>query len=128
MHCSKCGYFQPDNLEGNFCPRCGAPMKKDGFSSDSVTTETSCGSGAGYGQGSAGGSVIAGPHPVDKVLYIIIAFFLGGFGIQEFYSGHVAVGIVCLLLCWTGIPVFWAWIRIIMAILKPSDSSGRITV
>ena len=124
MHCSKCGYVQPDGIEGNFCPRCGAPMKKDGFG-----TRTAEGSAQGQSQNQrVGGAIIAGPHPVDKVLYIIIAFFLGGFGIQEFYSGHVAAGIVCLLLCWTGIPVFWAWIRIIMAILKPSDSSGKITL
>ena len=99
-------------------------MKKDGFG-----TRTAEGSAQGQSQNQrAGGAIIAGPHPVDKVLYIIIAFFLGGFGIQESSSERLAGGVGSPLLWWTRNPVYWAWIRIIMAILKPSDSSGKITL
>ena len=43
---------------------------------------------------------MANVHPVNKIVYIIIAFFLGGLGIQEFYAGHTGLGILCLLFCY----------------------------
>ena len=99
-------------------------MKKDGFG-----TRTAEGSAQGQSQNQrAGGAIIAGPHPADKVLYTIIAFFLGGLGIQEFYAGHTGLGILCLLFRWTGLPAIFALVRIIMAICARSDVNGNIVI
>ncbi len=68
------------------------------------------------------------PHRVNKIAYIILAFFLGGFGIHKFYSGHAMAGIIYLLLCWTFISGFLAIIDIILALLKTSDKDGNIVV
>ena len=150
MHCTICGYFQPDNLQGGFCPRCGAPMQKDGFSSDSVSRDSASrgpqrqGGGSGsfsfdenayrnnaqgsYGQGGYGQGPVYAGRPVNKVIYILIAFFLGGFGVQEFYAGRTGLGILCALFCWTFIPALWAWVRIFMALFRPADGNGMIVM
>ena len=71
---------------------------------------------------------MANVHPVNKIVYIIIAFFLGGLGIQEFHAGHTGLGILCLLFCWTGLPAIFALVRIIMAICARSDVNGNIVI
>ncbi|HDJ6750944.1 TPA: TM2 domain-containing protein, partial [Staphylococcus aureus] len=41
---------------------------------------------------------------VNKVIYILLALFLGSFGIHKFYAGKNMQGILHLIFCWTGIP------------------------
>ena len=41
---------------------------------------------------------------VNKLAYVLLAFFVGSFGIHKFYAGKTGMGIVYLLFCWTGIP------------------------
>ena len=53
---------------------------------------------------------MANVHPVNKIVYIIIAFFLGGLGIQD------------------GLPALFALVRIIMAIFARSDANGNIVI
>ena len=38
---------------------------------------------------------------VNKVIYIILAVFLGGFGVHKFYAGKMMSGLLHLLFCWT---------------------------
>ena len=80
---------------------------------------------------------IPGPHDaytpdgrklVNKVAYVLLAFFLGGFGIHNFYAGKVALGVVYLLFCWTLIPSIAAFVQAIVAICKTSDPYGRIAI
>ena len=40
----------------------------------------------------------------NKTVAILLAFFLGGIGVHKFYLGNAMLGVVYLLLCWTGIP------------------------
>jgi TM2 domain-containing membrane protein YozV len=40
----------------------------------------------------------------DEVVGVLLAFFLGCFGIHHFYLGRVGLGVLYLLFCWTGIP------------------------
>lgn len=61
---------------------------------------------------------------VNKVIYCVLAFFLGGFGVHKFYAGKIGMGIIYLLLSWTCIPGFIAFIEFILALFKPSDSQG----
>ena len=65
---------------------------------------------------------------VDKVVYCLLAFFLGGIGIHKFYVGKTSSGILYLLFCWTGIPALIAFIEFIVVICKPADADGNILV
>jgi TM2 domain-containing membrane protein YozV len=40
----------------------------------------------------------------DEVVGVLLAFFLGGFGIHHFYLGRTGLGILYCCLCWTPIP------------------------
>jgi len=40
----------------------------------------------------------------NRVATILLALFLGGFGIHQFYLGNTGRGILYLLFCWTLIP------------------------
>ncbi|MFN5514488.1 MAG: TM2 domain-containing protein [Cyanobacteriota bacterium] len=41
----------------------------------------------------------------NKLVAILLALFVGGFGIHKFYLGNNFAGILYLLFCWTGIPL-----------------------
>jgi TM2 domain-containing membrane protein YozV len=40
----------------------------------------------------------------DEVVGVLLAIFLGCFGIHHFYVGRVGLGILYCCFCWTGIP------------------------
>ncbi|WP_238143163.1 TM2 domain-containing protein [Streptococcus suis] len=67
-------------------------------------------------------------YSCDKWTYIALAFFLGGFGLQYFYSGQKKNGKLCLLFCWTGIPIIVGMFVAITALFKKSDTNGNITI
>lgn len=66
--------------------------------------------------------------PVSKVAYVLLAFFLGGLGIHNFYAGKTGLGVVYLLFCWTFIPAIAALVQAIIALCKTSDANGQIFV
>ena len=41
---------------------------------------------------------------------LLLAFFLGGFGVHKFYQGKLREGLLYLLFCWTLVPVVFALI------------------
>lgn len=65
---------------------------------------------------------------VNKLVYVLLAFFVGSFGIHKFYAGKTFLGVIYLLFCWTGIPSIISLIEAIIALFKPADAYGRITV
>ena len=65
---------------------------------------------------------------VSKVAYVLIAFFLGGLGIHNFYAGKIGLGILYIVFCWTFIPAIAAFVQAIIAICKTSDAYGRIAI
>lgn len=69
-----------------------------------------------------------GKKAVNKVVYCILAFFLGGIGIHKFYAGKIGTGILYMLFCWTFIPSFIAFIEFIIGLCQKSDSNGNILV
>lgn len=65
---------------------------------------------------------------VNKVVYCLLAFFLGGIGIHKFYAGKTGSGILYFLFCWTFIPGFIAFIEFIVALCRKTDANGNILV
>ena len=65
---------------------------------------------------------------VSKVTYVLLALFLGGLGIHNFYAGKTGLGILYLIFCWTFIPAIAAFIQAIIALCKTADANGQIIV
>ena len=65
---------------------------------------------------------------VNKVIYCVLCFFLGGIGIHKFYAGKTGTGILYLVFCWTGIPAIIAFIEFIIALCKHADNKGNIMI
>ena len=63
---------------------------------------------------------------VNKIVYALLAFFLGTFGAQEFYAGNTRAAVLSLLFCWTGIPTIYGIYKFIIAVSKPADENGYI--
>lgn len=40
----------------------------------------------------------------DTTIYVMLALFLGGFGVHHFYLGRTTPGVLHLVFCWTFIP------------------------
>lgn len=57
------------------------------------------------------GAVQAGAGERDRVLAVVLALLVGGFGIHKFYLGRVFWGILYLLFCWTFVPALVAFIE-----------------
>lgn len=47
----------------------------------------------------------------DEVVGVLLAIFLGGFGIHHFYLGRTGWGIFYCCFCWTPIPWILGWIE-----------------
>lgn len=70
------------------------------------------------------------PEQERKHSYIttlLLAFFLGGFGIHRFYTGYVGIGVAQLLLTmFTGLGSLWAFVDLIaIALNKYEDADGN---
>ena len=55
------------------------------------------------------------------VIYVLLALFLGGIGMHDFYVGKTAAGVIKLLFFWTGIPAIIAVFNAIGALLNRKD-------
>lgn len=72
---------------------------------------------------------------VDKLVYILLAFFLGALGVHKFYAGQIGMGIVYLVMCLASFLVIpglvllvCVWWEIIVAAMANADENGRITL
>ena len=72
--------------------------------------------------------IAVGGKVVNKVVYCLLALFLGGIGVHKFYAGKTGAGICYLLFCWTFIPSIIALIECITALCKHADAAGNIVI
>lgn len=47
----------------------------------------------------------------DELVGVLLAIFLGGFGLHHFYVGRVGLGVLYIVFSWTGIPWILGWIE-----------------
>ncbi len=67
--------------------------------------------------------------PKNRIIYILLALFLGCFGIHNFYAGYVGRGIaqllITLFLFWLIVPLLAVWIWVIVEmIVIDKDAKG----
>lgn len=106
MFCKECG---TDVGDANACPNCGAAVAPARESANKNT-------------------LYDGPR-VHKIAYMLIAIFLGTFGIHRFYAKRYLSGIVYILFCWTGIPSLLGLIEGIVAVCRQDeDAAGNIPI
>ena len=139
--CPSCGAPLNNMQNKKFCQHCGEQIDKDcvvcpkcgkqvgSFNNQNTdkniiinNNNSTSSSAAAVNQG---GYVRVG-KPVNKIVYCLLAFFLGGIGIHKFYAGKIGMGIVYLLFCWTFIPGFIAFIEFIIGLCKKADANGNI--
>ena len=118
--CMGCGC---DPRKGNkFCGNCGAEV-----SSDQVVC-VKCGTALN------GASTVAGANATQaksKLAYLLLAIFLGEFGVHNFYAGYTSVGLIQLLVsivggvltCGVATTAVWVW-AIIEGATKETDAAG----
>ena len=83
--CLRCGVKVGQGV--NFCQNCGAPANPN----SKVCMNCGFAMKGNLGPGR------------DKMVAGLLALFLGGIGIHNFYLGESKKGVVKILLCWTGV-------------------------
>lgn len=64
----------------------------------------------------------------NKVMYILLAVFLGIFGAQYFYSGQKKKGFLSLFFFWSVVPLFVGLYCALVALFLKSDTNGNIKI
>lgn len=135
MFCKNCGKELDGNAvacmgcgcnphQGNkHCQNCGAPVEAN------QVVCVKCGASLASGQGPS--SVPGVGQPKSRLVYILLAIFLGSLGIHNFYAGYTTIAVIQLIVslaggaCTCGVSsgcvAIWA---IVEAIIKDKDASG----
>lgn len=71
------------------------------------------------------GAVASVSSEKSRILAIILAVFLGGFGAHKLYIGQIKKGAIFLLTSWTGIPFLIAWGSAIHYIIMGDEEFHR---
>lgn len=65
---------------------------------------------------------------INKVVYLLVTFFLGGLGIHKFLTNQTTKGVLYILFIWTFIPSILALCTFIATLFRPADQNGNILV
>lgn len=97
--CSRCGKQIHEGIK--FCPNCGSECTTDhaGAHSEMQSNPTIV-----YVQAPQQQSVYVHKFEKSKGIALLLCFFLGGFGVHQFYLGNTVQGVFYLLFSWTCIP------------------------
>ena len=99
----------PPAIPTKLCPACGASLLATGESCPRCGTRQPG----------------APARAKERTLAAALALLAGGLGIHKFYLGNVALGVLYLLFCWTGIPSFIGWIEGISYLLTSDEAWAR---
>ena len=58
----------------------------------------------------------------SKATFLVLAFFLGGFGLHRMYLGQVSTGLLYLIFCWTCIPAIIAFFEFIINLCTSDET------
>lgn len=61
----------------------------------------------------------------DKIVAALLAFFLGGFGVHQFYLEKTKKGILYLVFFWTFIPSIIAFIDFILLLVMSKEDFNK---
>ena len=112
-YCSKCGQSISDN--DKFCPSCGQKIKTDSVT-DNMSSDLKSMTTAGDENSS----------PKSRIIALVLAWFFGWCGAEQFYLGKIASGIVMVIFFWTGIPAIVSFIQFIIILCGGAvDSNGK---
>lgn len=135
MFCKNCGKELDDNAVA--CMGCGCDPRKGNKHCHHCGVEVQgnqvvclkCGTALNGAPAVAGAN---GAQAKSKFVYLLLAIFLGEFGVHNFYAGYTNVGIIQLLVSLVGgaitcgISSFGVWIwAIVEGATKGVDASGR---
>lgn len=106
--CVRCGCAKGTGT--SFCPNCGQPT------APGAAVCTACGCG-----------LVPAAHPEakSKLAAGLLAIFLGGLGIHNFYLGYTGKAIAQLILSCTGISAIWALIEGIMILCGNINTDAK---
>lgn len=119
--CMKCGHNPKDGSK--HCPNCGVEVE----SSQIVCIKCGCALN-GASQQSQGADSVA----KSKMAYLLLAIFLGEFGVHNFYAGYTNMGVIQLLVslvggmftCGISSIAVWIW-AIVEGITTNKDAKGN---
>ncbi len=67
-------------------------------------------------------------NKVNKTTYILLAIFLGGLGVHQFYSKNTKYGVLYLLFSLTFVPMLLSYYDVFKAVITKSDENGKIEI
>ncbi len=112
--CMSCGFAKGDG--NKYCANCGTEINPG------AVICTSCGAAVQAAKTTVGG------EQKSKWVAVLLCFFLGGFGIHDFYLGYNKYGIIKIVLtCCTGVGgSIWALVDFIRLLVDSinADANG----
>lgn len=126
-----------DLAEFNYDPMAGDEVEIYDLDTDPIITKKTSSAAREQGGNGAGSQNVyvnvqqnaeSGRKKVNKIAYCLLAFFLGGLGIHEFYAGHMGRGIAMLLFSWTFIPAIISIVQFFIGLFAHTDANGMIEV
>lgn len=121
MFCKNCG--KPMDINAAFCVNCGCAKGVGTSYCQNCGSPTVAGAVVCTNCGS--GLATVNPNSKSKLVAGLLAIFLGGLGIHNFYLGYTGKGVAQLLLSCTGISAIWALIEGIMILCGNINVDGN---